>query len=65
MAVTGNVTLIAATFLQDNMVPIRNWIKTPRMINMEEVAVSMLLRCGCVISAIYVRTCNITGILIV
>jgi len=65
MAVTGNITLMAATFLQDSMVPIRNWIKIPRMINMGAVADSMPLRCGCEISATYVRTCNITGILIV
>jgi len=32
---------------------------------MEEVADSMPLRCGCVISATYVRTCNISDILIV
>jgi hypothetical protein len=65
MAVTGNVILMAATFLQDSMVPIRNWIKIPRMIHMEEVADSMPLRCGCEISETYVRICNITGILIV
>jgi hypothetical protein len=58
MAVTGNITLMAATFLQDSMVPIRNWIKIPRMTHMEEVADSMPLRCGCVISATYVRTCT-------
>jgi len=65
MAVTGNITLMAATFLQGSMVPIRNWIKIPRMTHMEEVADSMPLRCGCVISATYVRTCNMTGILFV
>jgi hypothetical protein len=65
MAVTGNITLMVAIFLQDSMVPIRNWIKIPRMTHVEEVADSMPLRCGCVISAIYVRTCNKTGILIV
>jgi hypothetical protein len=51
MATRGNTTLISATFLQDSMVPIRNWMKTPRMMHMDEVADSMPLRWGCVISA--------------
>jgi len=63
MVVTGIITLMAAIFLQDSMVPIRNWIKIPRMTHMEEVAVSMPLRCGCVISATYVRYCKITCII--
>jgi hypothetical protein len=40
MAVMGLIMLMAATFLQDSMVPIRNWIKIPRMTHREEVAVN-------------------------
>jgi hypothetical protein len=52
---------MAATVLQESMVPIRNWMKTPRMTHVDEVADSIPLRWGCVISATYVRTCNMTG----
>jgi hypothetical protein len=51
MATRGKITLIAATVRQGSIVPIRNWIKTPRMTHVDEVAESMPLRWGCVISA--------------